>query len=1858
MKSNSNSAVPSTEYRRKTNRNLLELDQLKANYKKCDQELEIAENRHESEKEKLNEIIKLVENARNRLSIAQEEIDATPLPEGAQPKARIQARDQLKLEVEQLEAALNAQKKSTSLSSEQFFASERNLFQCDRDIARFAKTIEETMEGVAIIAQFDKEKALRQSQAESRRLRRIQMQQTSFLEAKEAQDKELKDLKAKQNQTAKKLNIQAKSRMAKSNEKTRELVSKIADVNEAIVLDRTEAVLELKANMDAARDEVATLAEKHVKKIELAKQQLENAKEEMLSKGLNPYVEFRKKEINSADEIKEKKMKEDVETNKRELALRMEKEQQSLDKQEKLKLKAADYEKKHRAAQGRQVIEERNREFISKRTVGNVDILDPTGRAARVDPSQITDIADFSFGLGKSSRIPKEGVQRITEKMRNKLNVDSNNVGEYGRLINGLTKENQTLQESYSFVKPDDDSDDDNEDENKNAMGSFMDDMKAENDDLAPQPEDFVPVSNGEDFSGPGGKIPGLDKSSILVNYKNNEKEKDNLMKILMDENNQTKSQKMKDTSLTDTASKYTLKTLSKFEKDSLERAKDRHRDRIEYGIEQIAGGKIFKGEAAFVSKPKEIIFKDFDVNKIYKKQFTLTNVSYTFNSFKVLELNDNVIDFFTITYDKPGRMSAGVSCRLEILFKPEINEDIYTFIKLQTETGPVEIPLQCLIKRCAPKILTSSVDFENVIMGQKLQSVVKIVNTQALPTKFTITPIYDTNVDAAVSDDSKMILSSDENDNIKTIDNVAGKNQNEQQSQQINEDEIAVIGGIGNEAAINDAELSTRVASIMTQVWRQKKRENPQPLSTVMSTGFVDGYNSTTIDLVCAPLSLGEIEQKFLVTFENVNDLSKTKDENNDLITQNQYFATHVFGEEVPIYVAQEIIDFKCVLFDRIYRNKVVLKNRAKIAYKVTIKLANIFKKYVEISPSMAFIQPKGSQSINIKFTPTIDILDMIKHFTLPYEDFESSALIKLPIEFEIANQDLPVHFILQSMLTPSRLSLSTTSLDFGRVYVGQQLIKKMSISNHSMLPQKIAFVRLKKEFSISPNDGFAVLLPNESIEFDISFSPRSVINYTTDLLLKSSVNDSYMINVTAQGIEAPLEISHPVIHMHTTLPGESVIESTMLTNKTNTNQTFEIMTPSPMYTWITVSPKVVTLSPQQTCRVEIIYNPPMHIEQENPNEWIVKQKEVEESVFDEWVEEYDWVYGKSKYGNVQWVKPFAHKVDNSYNKHNGNNNVNNEIVDNNIAGDDGDINDAILDSSEHDGQVASKEGEAEEDPLASTLPVEEWGIVGTWNIPILIKQKKRKDPHLAINNANMLNKSNSSSIDGTISLEDSQHTLTFPSLKQNIFYPLFLTIHTVVMLPQIDSDVKLVDFGQISVGTRLLKTFKIFNKTNNIIKFKAMGLNSVGPFTLIRPIKRILPNEQRIVVVECLPLQPGLINEVLLICNADDEVGGHTLKVTLRVQGLKPSVELHGLSTPPPNWKQRDGILDFGNCLSQDYIIKKFTIKNKSSFAVEASISRIVGKGLPPSEVMEYIERTQSGMPIFSIRPERVKIAKGGSEEIEVTFRPDRSRFQPFREDINVQIGQTDEIMRVGIFGRSWPRQFFVTPVDPLDEPFLNSKYNMTSFIEDSLLSHANNSNNNEVSKRTVELRNDLSLSYPQSPDIVLEFPDAFAINIDPSSYSIIDPNNSTIAGGAKAPPVKPPAAKSNNNDTTAIVDANSFARQQTRKIMIGNVKISSFSTNKFILGNGSYEVVLSSDAKESGMFTLVNDKGVLSSSTDVTFSILCTMQKPRSLGGLFVGSWKIFQAEIIIKGGWIPAGGVDECRIPITLKTYVSL
>lgn len=83
--------------RRKTDKSVLELNNLKTEYNNCKVDADKCRINLEREKSSLTQARSALEQVNNLLSDVQVEIDSDPLPEGAQPRPRIHKRDQISM---------------------------------------------------------------------------------------------------------------------------------------------------------------------------------------------------------------------------------------------------------------------------------------------------------------------------------------------------------------------------------------------------------------------------------------------------------------------------------------------------------------------------------------------------------------------------------------------------------------------------------------------------------------------------------------------------------------------------------------------------------------------------------------------------------------------------------------------------------------------------------------------------------------------------------------------------------------------------------------------------------------------------------------------------------------------------------------------------------------------------------------------------------------------------------------------------------------------------------------------------------------------------------------------------------------------------------------------------------------------------------------------------------------------------------------------------------------------------------------------------------------------------------------------------------------------------------------------------------------------------------------------------------------------------------------------------------------------------------------------------------------------------------------------------------------------------------
>lgn len=750
-----------------------------------------------------------------------------------------------------------------------------------------------------------------------------------------------------------------------------------------------------------------------------------------------------------------------------------------------------------------------------------------------------------------------------------------------------------------------------------------------------------------------------------------------------------------------------------------------------------------------------------------------------------------------------------------------------------------------------------------------------------------------------------------------------------------------------------------------------------------------------------------------------------------------------------------------------------------------------------------------------------------------------------------QVVNQELPIFCILKADVCASTIQLSQTSLTYGDVYVSQQKTLQLHAKNLSLLPQKLAFTSVKKEIQIQPNDGFAVLLPNEEIEFNVSFRPYSAIEYNMPLTLSTSFNDQYHLKVLGTGIESSFTFQTPVMHLRPTIPGEKVVESTVVQNNTKTKQVIEIVPPDTSFSWLKISPTVVTLPPHGSARVEIEYFPPLEVlNEDDPLVWHQRVLESKGSAaspslstpFQHWHSEDGWVYATGPFGNLQWKQ-----------------------------------------------RNWKPEDPEDEVDVRPGVDDDEWGIIGQYHLPVYVKPLTM----------------------GAITPEN------IKDMSQLLPSPYYICFETLVTKPEFVAEVNSVDFGQIAVGIRTIKTVKIRNLSlTRPMTIHSKGLNPIGPFCVQNANRTIEPGQWHILVLECLPMSQGLLSELLELYCSD---GGTRLTIALRVQGVNPIIEISGLESfgkdAPPS---QGGIVNFGNVIATDEKVKKFTISNKSLFTVDIRIERTICAGiLSSSRQSDVIQRTVSGLPLFTYRPERALIPQGGSIEIEMIFRPDRARLAPFREDFNILVGKGDHPILISSYGNVRSRQLIVFPTNPLDEPFLHEVIQDEN-DEDIFLSHSSE----KVRALTKQVLSTHCVGVTPPSVIKLAFPDPY--------YQTND-------------------GMGNDNDDGVSV------KVQTKQLTISCLDFTEHRTGS---GNGTYEFKLSDQAIQSKYFAVQNDKGTVNVGNEVNITINCTLPRPRGLGGLEVGSWQVYQSTLMLKGGWKPTGEENDVIIPVILSAYVRL
>jgi len=1309
-----------------------------------------------------------------------------------------------------------------------------------------------------------------------------------------------------QAQQAKKYHKDSVKRMMNSTATTMSVMRELKAKKEADHNHRIDSILSLKANSDAAFTKMRGNNEKRLKRQNAITLSKEKEKLLLINKGENPYHVFKTRDVIQNANKKTNLKLSNVALKEAELVKRILVEDEYTKKKETEERFIKEQENKFRNELGRHNIEERNSKYLINKTTDKVDMIktSSSSRDDRFQPSQVTTIKDNSFGLGFNPRMDKNKHAKIVEMVAAKPIHEGIELGEFARFLPKIPS---------SLLNNDSDGHQNSE------------------------------VGNSEGGSGGGGGEVGSGGGHSDSQFESlNDFMETNKSAGIMHSNTTTApSQQLKTTQKNDNSistSPNNRNQLSKFEIECRLKAQERQRQALAKGEPQIAAGRLFTGATSFTPKPTKIEFLDFEIGKKYKKKLVLTNVSLTFNSFKILDLPDNIRDFFEIKYSKPGRMSAGTTCTIEIIFKPQIKEDFITSLPFLTETGPCSVPIFCYIQKVLPSIQNDHINFGEVIMGEIKTMKIVIKNSGCLPCSYEIFDMNEhENTSSAMSIEQKgKGLPAKQVQSELTDHSMNEEGDVDEGSQSALSIDTSQSHPGQKEAGPSSPYQSEMATAMAIEIEAQTKaeaiilQEAEKVASSALSypagcgaiqyesKGYLDSYSETHHSITFAPLSAEYYHKNIAIRFKSGNG-----NNNDDII-----IPLGITGkcELFPVYVDEPIVDFRMVVHDKLYRKKLVLCNRGKIAFKVQAVVPKELAGYLEFGPDMGFVQPGVKFEIGIKIKPSLGLLNACRSISVvgnPPKSFvvEGSDIIAVPIHILVPKQAVPVFFTLKCQITSGKIKIGPTSdINFGLCYTTETLIKKLDLINQSSLPQKYGFVNLVNEIDVQPNDGFGVLLPHETKTLNVLFSPKiSNYHYNFNLDMRTSMGDVYHIPVKGIGCDSPIELSHSLIQFTPTSVNhhqfdetennndgggsdDGMKESIIMTNSSKTETyLFEWGIPYAKLSGLIISPKVAKLKPGQQVRIEIQFKPKMI--PPNPLD-----KEEEEGG-----------------DQIQEVATTPTKEHNELQKETNEDNEGDGGGGDEEGGGGGQVVEGEKDEDdiiEGDDELALNEEEKkmrgerspkkEEDNMDhfEDIPIEigqishssldePWSVHATWNLPCIVKNA------------------------------DSDELFEGP--------PIYLVVKTVLIERVLEVSSTSLDFGELAVGQVKVMPLMITNHNENGIEttLSASGLNSLGPFSILSALRPIKPKSQNLhgqhqiessptpstIMVKFAPEAQGIRQESLTLHSASL---GASLHIALRGDGVSPNLTID----------PADGKIDLGHCLEMDSAESELTLHNASVF------------------------------------------------------------------------------------------------------------------------------------------------------------------------------------------------------------------------------------------------------------------------------------------------------------------------------------
>lgn len=296
---------------------------------------------------------------------------------------------------------------------------------------------------------------------------------------------------------------------------------------------------------------------------------------------------------------------------------------------------------------------------------------------------------------------------------------------------------------------------------------------------------------------------------------------------------------------------------------------------------------------------------------------------------------------------------------------------------------------------------------------------------------------------------------------------------------------------------------------------------------------GNLSSYSETCIEFEFLPIEIGIDSQDFIISFSR---------------EELEPIMISLMGESIsqPLFFETDKLDFKICITGCLYQDSITIHNKAKNSQNIHFDIPHSLQEFLTVSPVQGLVQGGNKLSLQLQFIPT-EAIGSVKnknHFN------NDTGELHVTLNCRVREQSLPLLFTLTARVTKAELKFNKNNINFGICHIQESVFIPLEVTNECFLPQRIGFIHLPNCISVTPNDGFLTLLPNETCEIAIAFHPDKIRNYELYILCKTQYNKDYHISCTGRCIQSGLKLSYTQVCFAPTVIGDFTFANLEISN------------------------------------------------------------------------------------------------------------------------------------------------------------------------------------------------------------------------------------------------------------------------------------------------------------------------------------------------------------------------------------------------------------------------------------------------------------------------------------------------------------------------------------------------------------------------------------------------------------------------------------------------------------------------------------------------------------------------------------